>query len=276
MSTWLVYQKPNSKYEDVEGECYEYPSWIAYAKKVQIGDYLVCTLPIKDSINGRRIFGIGRINDIEVDERVNNGETKKWFKANYGWYRNFNDPFTFKEIGGDPRDKPGTIQSIAPVTFKESELLEILLNDIKNIEEFFEQEERMNNEISPSTIEFVKSISSKRKRDSDLALDMKKIYDDHCQFCNLKLSLPNDSGYSEAAHVKPLGRPHLGDDRKENILVLCPNHHKLLDKHAIYLTSTHWIYDNVENEINFIDTHYIDEKNINYRNKLTEGEGRLI
>jgi putative restriction endonuclease len=32
-----------------------------------------------------------------------------------------------------------------------------------------------------------------------------------------------DRGYSEAAHIRPLGRPHAGPDVLANVLSLCPN-----------------------------------------------------
>ena len=43
-------------------------------------------------------------------------------------------------------------------------------------------------------------------------------------------SLPSPDGpYAEAAHIRPLGAPDDGPDVEENLLCLCPNHHKLLD-----------------------------------------------
>jgi putative restriction endonuclease len=35
--------------------------------------------------------------------------------------------------------------------------------------------------------------------------------------------------YVEAAHVRPLGRPHNGPDTVDNLICLCPNHHYLFD-----------------------------------------------
>jgi putative restriction endonuclease len=35
--------------------------------------------------------------------------------------------------------------------------------------------------------------------------------------------------YAEAAHIRPLGRPHNGPDTPDNVLCLCPNHHVLFD-----------------------------------------------
>ncbi|WP_246150617.1 HNH endonuclease [Streptomyces qinzhouensis] len=41
--------------------------------------------------------------------------------------------------------------------------------------------------------------------------------------------------YSEAAHIQGLGSPHFGPDVLENLLCLCPNHHKQFDTFSIYI-----------------------------------------
>jgi hypothetical protein len=149
MTSWLVLQKSKSKYQDVEGLSYEYPSHISHAKKIGEGDYLVCTLPKKSSKGGRRIFGIGRVDKIENYER----EGKPYLRANYGWYRDFSKPYTFSEVGGDPREKPNTIQSIAPISqSKESDLLELLLGEIAEDFEVVEKEWEMDDLVVRSPV----------------------------------------------------------------------------------------------------------------------------
>ena len=100
-SAWLVLQNPESIYADVEGECYEYPRSIPNGARIKSGDYLICSLPSKSSVNGKRIFGIGRIS--HIDEYSKNGKVMR--KAFYDWYRPFSSPKTFEYIGGDPRNK---------------------------------------------------------------------------------------------------------------------------------------------------------------------------
>ena len=65
-------------------------------------------------------------------------------------------------------------------------------------------------------------------RDTALSKDLKKLYDYSCQVCGLRLEGPA-GGYAEAAHIRPLGRPHNGPDMFDNLLCLCPNHHYLFD-----------------------------------------------
>lgn len=69
-------------------------------------------------------------------------------------------------------------------------------------------------------------------RETMLARGLKRMYDYRCQICGLRLE-GNAGPYAEAAHIRPLGRPHRGPDRLENMLCLCPNHHVLFDFGAI-------------------------------------------
>jgi len=58
------------------------------------------------------------------------------------------------------------------------------------------------------------------------------MHDYTCQVCGTRLETPAGP-YAEAAHVRPLGRPHDGTDATENLLCLCPNCHVLFDLGAI-------------------------------------------
>jgi len=66
-------------------------------------------------------------------------------------------------------------------------------------------------------------------RDTSLARKLKQLHENKCQLCGESIQLPNGKWYSEAHHIKPLGNPHNGPDVAENIIVLCPNHHVMLD-----------------------------------------------
>lgn len=60
---------------------------------------------------------------------------------------------------------------------------------------------------------------------------VKALHDSTCQVCGVRLE--TDVGpYAEAAHIRPLGRPHDGPDTPENVLCLCANCHVLFDKGA--------------------------------------------
>ncbi|MFF2778237.1 YDG/SRA domain-containing protein [Streptomyces sp. NPDC058052] len=65
-------------------------------------------------------------------------------------------------------------------------------------------------------------------RSTKRANRVKELHDYTCQVCALRIATPTGA-YAEAAHVRPLGRPHNGPDRTDNILCLCPNHHVAFD-----------------------------------------------
>ncbi|RKF05105.1 putative restriction endonuclease [Tenacibaculum lutimaris] len=65
-------------------------------------------------------------------------------------------------------------------------------------------------------------------RETRIAQYIKELYNDACQVCGIQIKSQVTS-YSEAAHIKALGKPHNGPDTKENILCLCPNHHTMFD-----------------------------------------------
>lgn len=65
-------------------------------------------------------------------------------------------------------------------------------------------------------------------RSTAVADFVKRSHDYTCQVCDIRLATPTGA-YAEAAHIKPLGRPHVGPDITANVLCLCPNHHVLFD-----------------------------------------------
>jgi putative restriction endonuclease len=76
---------------------------------------------------------------------------------------------------------------------------------------------------------FATTTVSRRIRDSVLSREIKAQYGHACQVCGTAVPAFGDRLYAEGAHVRPLGRPHLGSDSTQNILCLCPNHHTQLD-----------------------------------------------
>lgn len=75
----------------------------------------------------------------------------------------------------------------------------------------------------------VKTTTTRIIRDTKLIRDLKEKYDNTCQICGTKLQLPNGNGYSEGHHLQKLGGIHSGPNIKENIIILCPNHHTEFD-----------------------------------------------
>jgi len=71
-------------------------------------------------------------------------------------------------------------------------------------------------------------------RDGGVAAHVKTLHEYRCQICGVALRTRNDV-YAEAAHIRPLGRPHNGPDVAENVLCLCPNDHVLFDAGAVHV-----------------------------------------
>lgn len=78
------------------------------------------------------------------------------------------------------------------------------------------------------------TIVSRVIRDTAVTRRVKVLHRYRCQVCGLAVETPAGP-YAEAAHIRPLGRPHDGPDVPENVLCLCPNHHVAFDRWAFAL-----------------------------------------
>lgn len=83
---------------------------------------------------------------------------------------------------------------------------------------------------SPITKQVVRNI---RLRNTLLGAEIKRRYDNTCQVCRIPVPLGFSRYYAEAHHLWPLGSPHFGPDVSENIIIVCPNHHVMLDGAAL-------------------------------------------
>ena len=72
-------------------------------------------------------------------------------------------------------------------------------------------------------------------RDTAMSRKVKRLYQFQCQVCGVRLEIEPGVFYAEAHHLKPLGGVHEGEDVKENVICLCPNHHALFDYFAVPL-----------------------------------------
>jgi len=75
-------------------------------------------------------------------------------------------------------------------------------------------------------------------RDRRKAAALRQHYKNTCILCGTKLQVGTEKFYAEAAHIKPLGKPHNGPDVTSNMLVLCPNHHLQFDSGMMCLEKT--------------------------------------
>jgi predicted restriction endonuclease len=83
-------------------------------------------------------------------------------------------------------------------------------------------------------------------RDTRLSRTTKSENNWKCQVCGKSISLPNGSNYSEGHHLQPLGGKYKGPDIKENILILCPNHHSEFDYGSIAINPETNIIEHID------------------------------
>lgn len=99
-------------------------------------------------------------------------------------------------------------------------------------------------------------------RDTDLSKKIKELYDFQCQICRIRISV-RDVPYAEAAHIRPLGKPHNGSDSPGNILCLCPNHHVMFDKGAFTIDDDLSLIG-ISGELFVKNNHIIEKENLIY------------
>lgn len=100
-------------------------------------------------------------------------------------------------------------------------------------------------------------------RDTKIAFEVKEMYDFKCQVCGFSIKSDNWS-YAEGAHIKPLGKPHNGNDRIENILCLCPNHHVMFDRGLFSVTDDFKIIGSIDGKLFVSPKHKISSEDLRY------------
>jgi hypothetical protein len=107
-------------------------------------------------------------------------------------------------------------------------------------------------------------------RDTKTARTLKAEYDHECQICSETIFLRNGERYSEAHHIRPLGREHNGPDIRENLMVLCPNHHAVLDLGAARFESPTSVRVG-EKVVDLVLKHDIAQSSLDYHNEHLAG-----
>lgn len=74
---------------------------------------------------------------------------------------------------------------------------------------------------------------SKITRSLSKSTRLKILYDYKCQICGTRIHINKFVKYAESHHMHQLGHPHNGVDELENMIIVCPNHHKMFDRGAI-------------------------------------------
>lgn len=99
-------------------------------------------------------------------------------------------------------------------------------------------------------------------RDTTLSRQIKELYDYTCQICQTQISAQGVK-YAEGAHIRPLGKPHNGNDLPGNLICLCPNHHVMLDK-GVFSIKEDLMLIGMDGELNLHIEHILDIDNLEY------------
>jgi hypothetical protein len=99
---YVIFQKNDSRYNDLEWECYEYPENIPNGLKLKPGDLVVFDLTSKEAkkIHGEkslRLIGIAEIGKITEIQKDGNSRNRL---ASYNWVYRFPEPIKYDDIGG--------------------------------------------------------------------------------------------------------------------------------------------------------------------------------
>lgn len=81
--------------------------------------------------------------------------------------------------------------------------------------------------LTPQLPEVVTFEGKQYKRDNKTIAQLKFLRGFKCQICNTGILTKKKTLYIEAAHIK--AKRHRGPETLDNILILCPNHHKEFD-----------------------------------------------
>ena len=81
--------------------------------------------------------------------------------------------------------------------------------------------------LGPQIPKLVKVNGKTYKRDNKTIAQLKRVRDYKCQICGITILKKDGSLYIEAAHIKM--KSEKGPETPDNILILCPNHHKEFD-----------------------------------------------
>lgn len=103
-------------------------------------------------------------------------------------------------------------------------------------------------------------------RDSLLGKRIKDLYEYKCQVCGEVLDCVGGF-YAEAAHIRPVGRPHDGPDEVENLLCLCPNHHVLFDRGGFSIKADFSLIG-LEGRLQLHADHLIRQEHLSYHRAL--------
>lgn len=172
---------------------------------------------------------------------------KSFYNEKDGKYRTAQGKYLSK-VSPELFDLVADYLNISTTSFEDLKLL-----DASTVEEEIKSSDKDGkpNKISVTTQRIV--------RNTKIVRELKNLYSSKCQVCGKVITFPSSNKYSEGHHLKQLGGIHQGPDIKENILILCSNHHVEFDYGVIAIDPT-------SKKIVHIDTtNEFHNKSLNYQ-----------
>lgn len=157
---------------------------------------------------------------IDFAEKIIVDEIKEFKKAGikFDEFKKLRDIYRFL-TGRDYCEK----EIIEDEDLKEQEELLPLIKSAQSRKEIIEELK----EAKPQTAELIKFSGKQYKRDNKILAQLKILRDFKCQICGVSIQKRDNTLYIEAAHITE--KRHKGPETPDNILILCPNHHKEFD-----------------------------------------------
>jgi len=103
-------------------------------------------------------------------------------------------------------------------------------------------------------------------RSTKTANEIKRLYGHQCQVCGTVIRT-RMGVYAEGAHIRPLGKPHDGDDNPDNLICLCPNHHVMFDKGCFAINDDLSLVGDVQGKLLLLPKHQLNVANLGYHRK---------
>ena len=218
------------------------------------------------------------------------GGSESYYKVDLRDYYNLQKPISLKEFldeyAEDIKDFTGSFYT-KDLKVAQKYLSEIPISVYQKLNEFlknngeqFDITYNSTDAISDGRLDLGESLPDRYEtvltriyRDTKIVRALKQEYKDVCQICGKTIFISENKNYSEGHHIKPLGGIHCGPDIKENIIVLCPNHHTEFDYGiiAISIDGKTILHKDSRNEFNRKVVAYvrddIDEEYLEYHLK---------
>ncbi len=257
----VFYHKPNSGYDDKEGEQYHFPQQYLSQVLKTVGDWIVYYGPRK-GLAGRFYTGIGKVRSVEPDPT-----NRSLHYAFLEEYIDFDRPVEYKEGGGFERrlvEANGKINQGYKVqavrSLEEVEFAAIVNAGLSTPEEWPDrnapsmiaqqsstsvQYEGFGESPQPAIIDdeydrpVVELLARRKWRDVKFRQNVRVAYDRTCAFSGLRLINGHGRPEVEAAHIRPVEDG--GNDWVRNGMALSGTLHWMFDRGLLSLSDDHSI-----------------------------------